>query len=82
MVNLSRKMTRGSFLAQFKYDTPFLISAVEGKSDLEEDQPKLYNQLYNYYKDKEVYFYNDRDKDYNIILEELEYDLMDAGVIR
>ena len=28
MVNLSRKMTRGSFLAQFKYDTPFLISAV------------------------------------------------------
>jgi len=74
-------MSRGPFYSKFKNNTRELIAAVEGKSDLEYDNPELYKQLYSYYKGRNVYFYEDTDKDYNIVLEELEYDLMNAGVL-
>lgn len=74
-------MTRGSFLHEFKNDTRKLISAVEGSSDLEYDFPELYRKIYEYYKGRNVYLYNQKEKDYNIILDELEYDLMNAGVM-
>ena len=73
-------MTRGQFLAKFKNNTRELIAAVEGSSDLEYDYPHLYKKIYDYYKEKKIYFYNDKEKDYNIIMEEVEYDLMSAGV--
>ena len=31
-------------------------------------------------KKKKIYFYNDKEKDYDIIMDEVEYDLMSAGV--
>jgi len=75
-------MTRGQFLSRFKNSTKQLIKAVEDKIDLEYDYPDLYKEIYNYYKGRDVYFYDDKDKDYNIIIEELEYDLMDSGIVR
>tara|TARA_Y100001963_G_scaffold122486_1_gene171787 strand:+ start:1236 stop:1463 length:228 start_codon:yes stop_codon:yes gene_type:complete len=74
-------MSRGPFYSKFKSNTRELISAVEGKADLEYDYPELYKQIYSYYKGRDVYLYDDKDKDYNIILDELEYDLMNAGVM-
>ena len=74
-------MSRGPFYSKFKNNTRELIAAVEGKSDLEYDNPELYKQLYSYYKGRNVYFYEEKDRDYNVLLEELEYDLMNAGVL-
>ena len=74
-------MSRGPFISKFKNNTKELIAAVEGSSDLEYDYPELYKQLYSYYKGRDVYLYQEKDRDYNIILEELEYDLLNAGVM-
>ena len=74
-------MSRGPFLSKFKHNTTELISAVEGKSDLEYDNPELYNKIVSYYKGRNVYFYDEKDRDYNVVLEELEYDLLNAGVL-
>ena len=62
-------MTRGVFLSKFKLDSKTLVDAVEEKIDLEYDHPDLYQKVYQFYKDQDVYFYDDKDKDYNIILE-------------
>tara|TARA_B100000902_G_C27142819_1_gene829589 strand:- start:16 stop:276 length:261 start_codon:yes stop_codon:yes gene_type:complete len=78
---LFRKMTRGQFLSRFKNSTQKLIESVEDEVDLEYDYPDLYKEVYDYYKERNVYLYDDKDKDYNIIMEELEYDLMNAGVM-
>ena len=78
---LLRNMTRGQFLSRFKNSTKTLIKAVDDKIDLEYDYPDLYKEVYDYYKERNVYLYDDKDKDYNIIMEELEYDLMNAGVM-
>jgi len=56
-------MARGQFLAQFKNNTHELIAAVEGSSDLEYDHPLLYKKIYEYYKGREVYLYNEKEKD-------------------
>ena len=63
-------MSRGPFISKFKNNTKELIAAVEGSSDLEYDYPELYKQLYSYYKGRDVYLYQEKDRDYNIILEE------------
>lgn len=81
MVNLQKTMTRGAFLSKFKNYTTQLLLAVEDKIDLEYDYPELYKRVYNHYKEGDIYFYGDKDKDYNIVIEELEYDLMNAEVI-
>ena len=78
---LFRKMTRGQFLSRFKNSTQKLIESVEEEGELEYDYPDLYKEVYDYYKERNVYLYDDKDKDYNIIMEELEYDLMNAGVM-
>tara|TARA_B100001113_G_C21107706_1_gene621686 strand:+ start:1459 stop:1686 length:228 start_codon:yes stop_codon:yes gene_type:complete len=75
-------MTRGVFLSKFKLDSKTLVDAVEEKIDLEYDHPDLYQKVYQFYKDQDVYFYDDKDKDYNIILESLEYDLLDSELLR
>ena len=82
MVNLQKTMARGAFLSKFKNYTRQLLLAVEDKIDLEYDHPDLYKRLYNHYKEGDTYFYHDKDRDYKIIIDELEYDLMNAGVIR
>ena len=64
-------MSRGPFYSKFKLNTRELIS----------DYPELYKQIYSYYKGRDIYLYDDKDKDYNIILDELEYDLLNAGVM-
>ena len=74
-------MTRGPFLSKFKNHTEELVLAVKVKIDLEYDNPELYKKVYNYYKEGDIYFYDDKDKDYNIVIDELEYDLMNAGVM-
>ncbi len=74
-------MTRGQFLSRFKNSTQKLIESVENEVDLEYDYPDLYKEVYDYYKERHVYLYDDKDRDYNIIMEELEYDLMNAGVM-
>ncbi len=77
-----KTMTRGVFLSKFKLDSKTLVDAVEEKIDLEYDHPDLYQKVYQFYKDQDVYFYDDKDKDYNIILESLEYDLLDSELLR
>ena len=72
---------KGSFLSRFKNKSQVLVSAIENKIDLEYDHPSLYNSLRSYYQTQEIYFYNDRDKDYDIIMENLEYDLLNTGFI-
>tara|TARA_B100001175_G_C19447130_1_gene609341 strand:- start:1135 stop:1359 length:225 start_codon:yes stop_codon:yes gene_type:complete len=74
-------MTRSSFLSLFKHHTNVLVLAIEDKLDLEYDHPELFKKLYNYYKEGNTYFYNDRNRDYNILIEELEIDLLKSGVI-
>jgi len=74
-------MTRGQFLAQFKNNTTELIAAVEGSSDLEYDHPQLYKKIYEFYKEKQIYLYDDAKRDYNIIMDEIEYDLMSVGAM-
>tara|TARA_B100001113_G_scaffold352986_1_gene355908 strand:- start:44 stop:271 length:228 start_codon:yes stop_codon:yes gene_type:complete len=74
-------MSRGPFYSKFKNNTKELLLAVEGKIDLDYDNPELYKQIYSYYKGRNIYLYDEKDKDYNIIIDELEYDLLNAGVM-
>ena len=73
-------MSRGVFLSKFKNYTKFLVDAVEEKTDLEYEHPSLYENLISHYKDQEVYFYEDQDKNYNVLIDKLEYDLLNSGV--
>jgi len=70
---------KGSFLSRFKNKSQLLVSAVENKIDLEYDHPSLYDSLKSFYQSQDIYFYNDRDRDYDVIMENLEYDLLNTG---
>lgn len=72
---------KGSFLSRFKNKSQLLVSAVENKIDLEYDHPSLYDSLKSFYQSQDIYFYNDRDRDYDVIMENLEYDLLNTGFI-
>ena len=72
---------KGSFLSRFKNKSQLLVSAVENKIDLEYDHPSLYDSLKSFYQSQNIYFYNDRDRDYDVIMENLEYDLLNTGFI-
>lgn len=72
---------KGSFLSRFKNKSQLLVSAVENKVDLEYDHPSLYDSLKSFYKSQDIYFYNDKDRDYDVIMENLEYDLLNTGFI-
>ena len=72
---------KGSFLSRFKNKSQLLVSAVENKIDLEYDHPSLYDSLKSFYQSQDIYFYNDKDKDYDVIMENLEYDLLNTGFI-
>ena len=71
--------TKGSFLSKFKEKTQLLVDAVENRLDLEYDHPSLYSALKSYYTEQEIYFYNDKDRDYDVVMENLEYDLLNTG---
>tara|TARA_B100001057_G_C22455970_1_gene796917 strand:- start:107 stop:400 length:294 start_codon:yes stop_codon:yes gene_type:complete len=73
--------TKGSFLSKFKEKTQLLVDAVENRLDLEYDHPSLYSALKSYYTEQEIYFYNDKDRDYDVVMENLEYDLLNTGFI-
>ncbi len=76
-------MSRGQFLAKFKNVTHHLVDAVQDKVDLEYDHPSLYDELISHYKQEaEFDFYGDKDKDYNVVIDKLEYDLMNTGVMQ
>lgn len=79
--NFITKMSRGVFLSKFKNYTKILVDAVEDRTDLEYDHPSLYENLITHYKDQEVYFYDDRDKNYNVVIDKLEYDLLNSGMM-
>ena len=72
---------KGSFLSRFKNKSQLLVSAVENKVDLEYDHPSLYDSLKSFYQSQDIYFYNDRDRDYDVNMENLEYDLLNTGFI-
>ena len=72
---------KGSFLSRFKNKSQLLVSAVENKIDLEYDHPTLYDSLKSFYQAQNIYFYNDKDRDYDVIMENLEYDLLNTGFI-
>tara|TARA_B100000902_G_C27297089_1_gene910628 strand:- start:2082 stop:2309 length:228 start_codon:yes stop_codon:yes gene_type:complete len=74
-------MAKSPFFSKFKTELNTLTAAVEGKIYLDEDHPNLYEKVFKYYKSRNVYFYGDADKDYNLVLDNLEYDLMDSGVL-
>jgi|TARA_B100000902_G_scaffold267703_1_gene253730 hypothetical protein len=74
-------MSRGLFLSKFKNYTQILVAAVEEKTDLEFDHPSLYENLITHYKDQEVYFYEDQEKNYDVVIDKLEYDLLNSGVM-
>lgn len=79
---VTKKMsTKGSFLSQFKEKSQLLVDAVENRLDLEYDHPSLYSALKLYYTEREIYFYNDKDRDYDVVMENLEYDLLNTGFI-
>ena len=72
---------KGSFLSRFKNKSQLLVSAIENKIDLEYDHPTLYYSLKSFYQAQNIYFYNDKDRDYDVIMENLEYDLLNTGFI-
>jgi hypothetical protein len=74
-------MAKSPFFSKFKTDINTLTAAVEGTIYLDEEYPKLYEKVFKYYKSRNVYFYDDADKDYSLVLDNLEYDLMDSGVL-
>jgi|TARA_B100000035_G_scaffold260611_1_gene231528 hypothetical protein len=74
-------MAKSPFFSKFKTDISLLSAAVEGSVFLDEEHPKLYDKVFKYYKSRNVYFYNDQERDYNLVLDNLEYDLMDNGVL-
>jgi hypothetical protein len=74
-------MAKSPFFSKFKTELNTLTAAVEGKLYLDEDNPKLYEKVFEYYRSRNVYFYGESEKDYNLVLDNLEYDLMDNGVL-
>ena len=74
-------MVKSPFFSKFKTEISVLAAAVEGSVYLDEEHPKLYDTVFKYYKSRNVYFYDDVEKDYSLVLDNLEYDLMDSGVL-
>jgi|TARA_B100000035_G_scaffold60902_1_gene49110 hypothetical protein len=74
-------MAKSPFFSKFKTEISVLAAAVEGSVYLDEEHPNLYEKVFKYYKSRNVYFYDNAEKDYNLVLDNLEYDLMDSGVL-
>jgi hypothetical protein len=79
VVSSKNNVEEGIF--SFEIQKQLLVSAVENKIDLEYDHPSLYDSLKSFYQSQDIYFYNDKDKDYDVIMENLEYDLLNTGFI-
>jgi hypothetical protein len=73
-------MSRSNFVSKFKSDLKKLTSAVEGHINLDEQYPKLYQKVIRYYEDRGIQLYDDPEDDYNVILDQVESDLIEAGV--
>jgi hypothetical protein len=73
-------MSRSNFVSKFKSDLKKLTSAVEGNIALDEEYPKLYQKVIRYYEDRGIQLYDDPEDDYNVILDQIEADLIEAGV--
>jgi len=73
-------MSNTRFLNKFKSHLAKLTGALDGEVSLDQDYPKLYQKLIRYYEDRGVQFFNDPDDDYNIILDNVEYDLTQSGI--
>ena len=67
---------KGSFLSRFKNKSQLLVSAVENKVDLEYDHPSLYDSLKSFYQSQDIYFYNDRDRDYDVIMANSKFSII------
>jgi len=74
-------MSRSPFYSKFRSSLNILKEAVEGSVDLDHQHPKVYKKLCRYYKDIGVQFYHDPYDDYELILNCLEQDLIDSGVL-
>jgi len=73
-------MSNKQFLNKFKSHINKLTGALDGRVSLDQDYPKLYQKLIRYYEDRGIQLYNDPEDDYNVILDQLEYDLIQSGI--
>tara|TARA_A100001391_G_scaffold126630_4_gene86622 strand:- start:569 stop:796 length:228 start_codon:yes stop_codon:yes gene_type:complete len=73
-------MSNKQFLSKFKSHIGKLTGALDGNVSLDQDYPKLYQKLIRYYEDRGIQFYNDPEDDYNVILDQVEYDLIQSGI--
>ena len=73
-------MSNKQFLSKFKSHLKKLTGALDGNVVLDQDYPKLYQKLIRYYEDRGIQFYNDPEDDYNVILDQVEYDLIQSGI--
>lgn len=73
-------MSNKQFLNKFKSHINKLTEALDGRVSLDQDYPKLYQKLIRYYEDRGIQLYNDPEDDYNVILDQLEYDLIQSGI--
>jgi len=69
------------FYSKFRSNLDVLKQTIEEGVDLDYQHPKLYKKLCRYYKDLGVRLYNDVNGDYEIIMNCLEADLIDSGVL-
>jgi len=74
-------MSRSPFYSKFRSNLHVLREAIEGNVDLDYQHPKVYKKLCRYYKDMGVQFYDDPSDDYELVLNCLEQDLIDSGVL-
>ena len=73
-------MSNKQCLSKFKSHISKLTGALDGNVSLDQDHPKLYQKLIRYYEDRGIQFYNDPEDDYNVILDQVEYDLIQSGI--
>lgn len=70
-----------SVTTKFKKHINILRSTVEGQVALDHQYPKVFRKVTKYYEEKGVQFMNDPCDDYEILLDCLYADLLEAGVI-
>lgn len=73
-------MSNKQFLSKFKSHLNKLTGALDGNVALDREYPKLYQKLIRYYEDRGIQLYNDPEDDYNVILDQVEYDLIQSGI--
>lgn len=67
--------------SKFKKDLTTLRSAVDGSFYLDVKNPKLFKKVRKYYENEGVVFSGDPLDDYDILIEQIYFDLESEGVL-